>query len=147
MTGDDLPKEANVVHYVGDSKIDEGKVDGAAFRLNPGKEGLSVNWLEYFQDLEKKEQLNEVRRLSRLTPGPLAKLAELNVGETINHVLSELPSIRFVHTPLDATDEEEEDPSHSDIMGLPPKDSPGGRDKIIGDMIAECVRELHTAKL
>ena len=146
MTGDDLPREATVVRRVGDSKIDEGKVDGTAFLLRPNEKGLSVNWLEHFQDLDKSGQLNEIRRLLGFTPGTLARLAELNVGETISHLISELPNIRIVHTPQEATEEHEENPSHSDILGLPPKDSPGGRDKIIGDMIAECVKELHTAR-
>ena len=68
MNENDLPDDAHVVHYVKPTSIhDDGSVDGSEFCLRPSDKGLSVNWLEYFSDLTKAQQLDEVRRLSRLT--------------------------------------------------------------------------------
>jgi len=45
--------------------------------------------------------------------------------------------------PLDADENFEADPSHSEIVGLPPKDSPEA--DMIGDLIAKYVIEIHPA--
>ena len=103
MTGDDLPDAAQVVRYVRPSHIrEDGDVDGRAFRLREDEGGLSVNWLDYFAGLSKAEQLNEVRRFSRLTLSRNGRFAELNVGDVKQAVraeLPELPMLRFVHDP------------------------------------------------
>ena len=103
--------------------------------------GLSVNWFECFPDRSKEEQLAEVRRLSRLQMRASGRLAELNVGATKRHVPQEVAALRFAHKPLPADSEYEADPSHSEILGLPPGDSPQAA--LVGDMIAECVRATH----
>ena len=83
MSGDDLPYEAHVVHYARPTTVrEDGRVDGSAFRLRAGDTGLSVNWLEYFAWLTRSQQLNEVRRLSRIEMRQNGRLAELDVGAT-----------------------------------------------------------------
>ena len=146
MTGNDLPNEHHVVRYVKPTGIrTDGKVNGSEFCLRahrPDDTGLSVHWLEYFGDLTKTQQLDEVRRLSRVKMRERGRLAELNVGATKQYVRSELESLRFIHTPLNAdSDYDEADPSHSEITGLPSGDSPYA--ELIGDMIAECIKAMH----
>ena len=143
MNENDLPDNAHVVHYVKPtSKHEDGSVDGSAFRLRPSDNGLSVNWLEYFSDLTKAQQLDEVRRLSRLTIRRSGCLAELGVGATKQYA-PELTALRFVHKPLAAENGYEADPSHSEITGLPQGDSPQAA--LIGDLIAECIQAIHPA--
>ena len=71
------------------------------------------------------------------------RLAELNVGATKQYVQSELEGIRFKNMPLFEEGELEADPSHSEIVGLPPGDS--DQAALIGDMIAECINDIHPA--
>ena len=144
MTGDVLPDDANVVRYVRPTQIDGDTVDGSAFRLRANESGLSVHWLEIFEDLAKTEQLDEVRRLSRLSMSRNGRLAELNVGEAIQHISDMLDSPRIVHSPLDATDHYEADPSHSEFLGLPDSESPEAA--LLGDMIAELVLAVHPTR-
>lgn len=143
MTGDDLPGDSHVVHYVKPTEVDEGgKVDGSAFRLRKGESGLSVHWLECFEGL-KPQQLDEVRRLSRLNRSRNGRFAELHVDRTKQYVGDQLVGVRFVRKPLAADEDYEADPSHSEIVGLPPRDSSLGA--LIGDMIAECVGGIYPA--
>lgn len=145
MTYGDLPDYAQVVRYVSPSYVrDDGRVNGAAFQLRPNEKWLSVNWPGYFADLDKSEQINEVRRLSRLHLRKNGRFAELNVGTAKQAVRAELPDLRFVQDPLPAVDEYEADPSHSQIAELPPL-SDSQRSAMIGDMIARCVLNLYPA--
>ena len=144
MTGDDLPSGDHVVRYVKPTSVRRnGTVDGSAFCLRPNDSSLSVHWLERFGGGGKDERIDEVRRLSRLTMRERGRLAELPVGTTRQHLLLELEDVRFIHAPLNADAVHEADPSHSEITGLPPGDSP--RAELIGDMMAECVRTVHPA--
>lgn len=147
MTGENLPDEHHVVRYAKPSSIrTDGKVDGSVFCLRsqrPQETGFSVNWLEYYNDLTKDEQLAEIRRLSRLKTRKSGRLAELNVGATKQHLSSELSNLSFIHKPLNAEGEYDADPSHSEIEGLPPGDSDYAA--IIGDMIAHCIVATHPA--
>ena len=143
MNGNDLPDGAHVVRYVKPtSRHEDGRVDGSAFRLRSGDNGLSINWLEYFGDLTKAQQLDAVRRLSRLTMRRSGCLAELGVGTTKQHS-SELTALRFIRKPLAAENGYEADPSHSEITGLPQGDSPQAA--LLGDLIAECIQAIHPA--
>ena len=49
----------------------------------------------------------------------------------------------LIHTPLPAEGDYEADPSHSEIVDLPPGNSPQAA--LIGDMIAECIEAIHPA--
>ena len=147
MHANDLPDEANVVRYIKPTMVlEDGRVDGSEFRLRahrPDDTGVSVNWLECFGALSKAEQLDEVRRLSRLDMRKSGRLAELNVGTTKHYIRNEPDDLRFIHTPLPAESDYEADPSHSEIVGLPPGNSPQAA--LIGDMIAECIEAIHPA--
>lgn len=144
MIGDELPDGDHVVRYVRPIKVrEDGSVDGSEFCLRRSDAGLSVNWLECFQGRCKSLQLDQVRRLSRITMRPNGRLAELNVGVTKDHVRERLNAIRFVHMPLAAEGGYKADPSHSEILGLPQAASPEAA--IVGDMIAECIENVHPA--
>ena len=147
MHANDLPDEANVVRYIKPTMVfEDGSVDGSEFCLRAHRlddTGVSVNWLECFGNLSKAEQLDEVRRLSRLDMRKSGRLAELNVGTTKHYIRNEPDALRFIHTPLPAEDDYEADPSHSEIVGLPPGNSPLAA--LIGDMIAECIEAIHPA--
>ena len=150
MTGDELPDAAQVVRYVRPSHIrEDGDVDGRAFRLREDETGLSVNWLDYFAGLSKSEQINEVRRFSRLSLSKNGRFAELNVGDVkraADAELPELPGLRFVHDPPAANGAVEADPSHSLVIGLPgPADSRMAA--AVGDLIARRVQGLHPASV
>ena len=144
MTGTDLPDDDHVVRYAKPTTVREnGSVDGSVFRLRPSDKGLSVNWLDYYQRLNKSQQLDKVRRSSRLAMRPNGRLAELNIGVTKRHVHARLNSLRFIHAPLAAEGDYQPDPSHSEIRELPLGDSPEAA--LIGDMIAECIQTIHPA--
>ena len=146
MTYNELPDGDHVVRYARPTSIHEdGSIDGSEFRLRQGESGLSVNWLECFTDLTKSQQIEEVRRLSRLTMRRNGRLGELNVGGTKQYLVLQLPSFRFVNSPLSDTGIHEPDPSHSEITGLPPGDSSEGA--LVGDLIAECITRIHPAVL
>lgn len=142
----DLPTGDRIVRYVKPSMIQEdGAVDGSDFRLRSARAdetGLSVNWLEAFGS-EKSHQLGEVRRLFRLRLKPTGRFAEMNVGTVIHEVAKELDTVRVVHDPPEATERFDADPSHAEIIGLPPGDS--DQAALVGDLIAECVVDTHPA--
>ena len=130
MNGGDLPDSDHVVRYARftDFLDDEYEtLNCSAFQLRPTDSGLSVNWLECFEGQSKPQQLNEVRRLTRLTMKSSGRLAELNVGVTREHIGQRLDELRFTHTPLPADENYEADPSHSEIMGAASKGFPRGR--------------------
>ena len=140
-----LPDGDHVVRYVGFTGVRDGKVDGAQFCLRPGEDGLSVNWLECFDNPTKEQQIAAVRRATHRSLGRQAVFAELNVGEIRRYLHAELPDIRFVNTPQPPNDRfPEPDPSHSDIMGLPPPEA-ANHALIVGDLIAKRVQALHPA--
>ena len=140
----ELTDHANVVRYVKPTMIlDDGSVDGSEFRLRLGEIGISVNWIECFVNMEKTQQLNEVRRLSRITMRKSGRLAELNVGATKQYVRDQIEALRFINAPLPAEEDYEADPSHSEIVGLPSPESLQAA--IVGDMIAEYIVDTHPA--
>lgn len=139
MTGDELPNADHVVRYVKPSSIQRGIINAAEFIGDI--DGVSINWLEYFQGQTRDAQLSEVRRLIQLTIRPNGRFARLNIGETKDYVSASGRYLSFAHDPQDARPPHEADPSHSLIQGLPPKDSPEAM--LVADMITECILELH----
>ena len=146
MKGDDLPEMDHVVRYVKPSMIlEDGIVDGSEFCLRatrPDETGVSVNWLEAFGD-KRVRQLGEVRRLFRLDVRPSGRFAELKVETILLAVAEKIDTLRLVHDPLDADNGFDADPSHAEIIGLPPGESE--RAALVGEMIAECVIDMHLA--
>ena len=148
MKRDDLPNGDHIVRYVKPTMVqDDGTADGSDFRLRasrPDEEGLSVNWLEAFEP-GKSHQVNEVRRLCRLRLRPRGRFAEIEVGTVLRKVSEELDTLRIVHDPLDAQEGFDADPSHAEMIGLPPAESDHAA--LVGDLIAECVIDMHPAIL
>lgn len=144
MASKHLVDESNVVRYCRPSVIhQDGTVGGDAFQLRPREATLSVHWLQSFQGLTKDQQLDEVRRLSRLRMSRNGRLAELRVGRVMQHVSSAVASLSFVHCPLVAEADYAADPSHSEICGLPEAGSLEA--ELVGEMIAACVEKNHPA--
>ena len=146
MTSPELSDYHNVVRYVGFTGIlDNGRVDGSQFRRRSDEEGLSVNWLEYFGSLTKEQQIHEIRQIIHRTRGRKAVFAEINVGEVQRYLAETLTAIRFVNTPAEPNCRfPQPDPTHCDILGLPPAES-GDAALLIGDMIAKRVKTLYPA--
>jgi len=144
MTGKNLPYDHHIVRYVKPTLIEEGTVDGGAFVLRADELGLSVNWLEILGGTDHHQQVDEVRRLSRLRLARRGGFAMLNVGETKRHVSDGAQKAGFqvnpsvCEAPLAAADGFEADPSHSEFTGLPSADS--NKAMLVGDLIADCVK-------
>lgn len=139
----ELAEDDNVVRYVKPTSVHEdGSVDGSAFCLRPDETGLSVSWLEYFEDSSKAGQLAQVRRLARIRMRPRGRLAELNVGLTTVETRDDA-ELRFERRPFPEEHGYAPDPSHSEILGLPAVDSPLAA--LVGDRIAYSVTETHPA--
>ena len=144
MAGKHLENESNVVRYCRPSAVhQDGTVNGAAFQLRKNEAGLSVHWLQSFHSATKDQQLDQVRRLSRLTLSPNGRFAELRVGRVMQRFSPALAGLSFVHSPLVAESGYAADPSHSEIYGLPEPSSPEA--EFVGDIIASCVEEIHLA--
>lgn len=145
MTGDNLPDDHHIVRYVKPSLVEEGIVDGSAFLLRPDEPGLSVNWLEAFGGNDEDHQLSEVRRLFRLKLSRNGRFAKLKVGVTKRHVSEVLEELGIIEAPRPPTDEFEADPSHAEIVGLPPGESDEAI--LVGDLIAaRVIYPLHSGR-
>ena len=138
MKGDPIPDQDHISRYCSAMHCPEnGQVTGTAFQLRQIEECLSVNWLEFFHLADRQEEIREVRKVLRLKLGAKAKIAVLNVGETIKYVRTQSPDARnlsMLHEP------EEDDPSHSGIYGFQYDDH------LIADLIAEMVQETYPAR-
>ena len=144
MTRAELPNGDHVVRYAKFTDfldLEAGELNCSAFQLKSNETGLSVNWLEYFRGSTKSRQLATIRNHIQLDLGPNGRLVELNVGSTVGYVGDKLPDLRFVHSPSPPKGHYPADPSHSEILGLPPTGSP--ESELIGDLIAECVAGIH----
>ena len=149
MTGRKLPDSDNVVLYAKPHQIldvDSAGVEPAAFTWDGQGEGLSANWLEYFASLTKDDQLVKVRDLIHMQMAASGRLAELNVGTVINHLSEELENPRFLHRPSSPQPPRypKEDPTHCELAGLPRPCDP--LSATVGDMIAQCVSEIHPTR-
>lgn len=124
---------------------EDGSPDGSEIRLRSrgsDNTGLPVNWLEILGNT-KPDQLANVRKLCRLSRKVSGRFAEINVGTVMQTVAHELHNLLIIHDPLPATGEWDGDPSHSEIVGLPPQDS--DQALLVGDLIAQCVVAMHPA--
>jgi hypothetical protein len=143
MTCGHIPDEDRIVHYVKPSKIHEdGTIDGSEFMLRPVDKGLSGNWLDYFAFLPSEERLEAVAvKIQRDPNVNNGKFAEWNVGALREHLLTESHAITVVHDPSPANERYGPDPSHCQMYGLPPQDTPEAQ--LVGDMMAEFIQKLH----
>lgn len=140
MKGDPVPDPDHVARYCGGVHINEdGSVNGAAFRLRPGEQSLSINWLEFLNLLTRDDEAREIRWVlsTKLRLGATAKIAVLNVGQLRGYVASESPdkrNLRILHEP------EPDNPSHSGIFNLSPDDD------LIADLVADIIQETYPVK-
>ena len=100
MTSNELLDDNIVVRYAKPSLINEDRITGGVFVLRPRELGLSVNWLDFFEECSKEQQLDRVRETSQMELSRNGRLAELNVGMTKTHLVGELESISFKHKPM-----------------------------------------------
>ena len=146
MTDEELQDTDNVVLYAKPTLVIDaqlGQIDGSAFAWNGRGDGLSVNWLECFSNLPKEGQLDAIKQLIRLNMRPSGRLAELNVGTVLEHIILQLDSPRFIRKPLAATTDFEADPSHCELAGLPSREEDEIKATEIGEIIANCVTGVH----
>ena len=137
MKGKSLPDPDHIARYCKPKTLrEDGRPSRTSFMLKPGEPYLSVNWLEYFGDIERNEQLDCIRRHISLSLASTAKFAVLNVGETRNQVQtnSGASHVSILHEPTP------KDPSHSGIHGYRHEDD------LIADLIAEVVLEIYPAR-
>ena len=130
----------HVLYYVKPTQIDDGIVNGDAFLARPRDEdGLSVNWLEWF-DSPLECQVEGVRRVARITYAKSGQLARLKVGTVKRHLAEDDRSavvLSFENDPLEAEGNFPADPSHALIKGVPVRGTP--ETALVGDLISECV--------
>lgn len=138
-----IKHEHNVVHYLSKRKINNknGKVQRHVFRLRDCENGLSVNWLEFFMNLAKHEQLEQVQRCMLQNDYSLSAsgfLAELNVGKTIRVIyMKHNIEITFVHDPI------KNNHSHSLICGLPNRECKGNSRRVSRTLARLADENLH----
>ncbi|MDE2717683.1 MAG: hypothetical protein OXI33_11815 [Chloroflexota bacterium] len=143
MIGDEIPDAHHVLRYVKPSLLDGTLVDGSAFVLRQSELGLSVSWLEIFEDSDCSDPVNAIRRLSRMSLASNGRFAKLNVQHTKHYVPAAAGEagvsldLTVLEAPLAATPDFEADPSHAEIHGLP--DHADDAAMLVGDLIAECI--------
>ena len=143
MIGDEVPDRNHVLRYVKPSLLDGTHVDGGAFILREAETGLSVNWLEMFENAGHTDPVNEIRRLSRITLASTGMFAKLNVSQIkqyVSYAANEAGiflELTVLETPLPGTPDFEPDPSHAEIHGLP--DYAEDAAMLVGDLLAECI--------
>ena len=141
MKEDTVPDQDHISRYCSATKCTEtGEVTGAAFMLRVDEDFLSVNWMEFLNLADQQAEIEEVRRVlgSKLILGLQARIAVLNVGETVRYVKEnslDNKQLKVLHEP------EEDDPSHSGIHGY------GHENSLIADLIAEKVRQTYPARI
>lgn len=105
---DALPDSDHVLRYCSPIHVDKEseKIKASAFRLRPGEEYLSVNWMEHF-DKSEEEQTDEIRTAlsKKLKLKSDGRFARLRVGT----VKKRIQNAEVKHIP------EPEDPSHAGI--------------------------------
>ena len=125
-----LPETSHVVRYIKPRFFNDGEISGEAFQLRKNeRDGLSVNWLEYFGDIPKDQQLDNVRRSIGIKIKSTGRFAELAVGKTQQFLKDDSDcEARFVHRPLKANGSQKEDPSPAKSnTGSPPAVGDGPR--------------------
>ncbi len=141
----DLPDEDNVLRHVRYSqKQGEDGADGSAFRLAPDEEGLSVNWIEFFPNTGKSQAIANIREQIQRRLGGQSIFAELNIDDVKQCLRQNGWQVSVVHSPQEARGDFGPDPSHSEIRGLPPRETPDS--KLVGDLIADCINNTYPAR-
>ena len=149
-SAEEIPDAHTIVRYTGrDGLDDDGYPSRSQFLVQvttgsgPERNYPSVNWLERLSDDGKEAQLEGVRRVLRLKRGKEAMFCEFNVGTIRARTRKYAPNLDVVNYPLEATETQPEDPSHSETRGLPDPDSRVAR--VVADIIAHSMVAVHRA--
>jgi|APSaa5957512576_1039674.scaffolds.fasta_scaffold88373_2 hypothetical protein len=145
MKGDTIPDKDHIARYCGFRNLDEdGQIGASAFMLNVKKneKELSVDWLEFLNCSNREAEITEMRNVyaNRLDVGKKAKIAILNVGNTLQEVQANSQDNRklnIIHDPL--VPEGAQSP-HSGIYGLKEDDD------MIAELLAQCISESSPAR-
>lgn len=136
MRGKPLPNQNHVSRYCAPKTAPDGQPTGASFMLRRRYDKyLSVNWMEFFGDIDMDAQINKIREYIELSLAATGLFAVLNVGEIKNQVQSNSetrPAVLYEPTPSD--------PSHSGVYGYRYEDD------LVADLIAEIVLKTYPAK-
>jgi hypothetical protein len=131
MSGDPVPASDHVVKYVGPSKWQGGQLDWSALLPRQRDMGrASYNWLEYYTDCTRAEQLSRIRTSCTLDLKRTGAFVMLQVGGTCERMLDEHPDsliLRFTHQPIGTNE------SHCEMAGA------GHDDTIAGFILNRCV--------
>jgi hypothetical protein len=129
----DLDPSHHIFRYVGGGSIEGDFIDPAAFRrkIKDGKleEGLSVNWVEYFEKSTPKEAIAPLRQIfdkKKFKIGATSKFALLNVGA------AKTAAARYTSVSI-VLDAQENDPAHSLIRDY---------DEAFNDQVAEELQKV-----
>ncbi len=114
----DLDKDHHCFRHIKKSWLDGEFIEPAAFRLRTLdngqlEDGLSINWVEYFNRPTPKEAVPPLRELLQMkgrTIGGESKFALLNAGR------AKAAAAKFVKVEI-VLDEEPDDPSHALVKG------------------------------
>jgi hypothetical protein len=134
-----LPPSSNVIRHISPQFIDGDTIDGSGFLRRPAEVAPSVNWLEWF-DPPIELQIDGVRKCSNRTFKKSHLLVQLNADQTKAHVKAAHPdnlALEFIHDPLEQTNDNKEDHSHSLILGVPVKETPEA--ELVKDLLAQCI--------
>ena len=115
MKGDLLPIEDHVSRYCSPTRVEDERPLASAFLIQPDRNYLSVNWLEYWHSGSIEEALARVRGETELEVKPEGRFAVLLVGAivgAINRVTGR--EAQVVHKPTTTVE------SHSGVFGYSP---------------------------
>ena len=143
MTCGNLPNHDHITHYVRPTKIrEDGSIDGSIFRESAlDDDGISVNWLEFFDKEYESERLRKVASSIQRETSRNGRFAEMNVGDVVGCLVARGCPGGVRQDPQEARNGHGPDPSHCLIQGLP---TPGSEEnKLAADAIADCVRAVY----
>lgn len=138
MTGEHLPFHDCTGRYCpGSTILEDGRVSPTAFHLRPGESYLSVEWLEFFNQPTRADEIRKVVEIlsTKLRIGASAQIGVTNVEDVCRHVVkSSGVQIRFLHEP------EPGDPAHSGIHDTDQDEM------LIAELIVEKLVEAHPVR-
>ena len=148
MTGDadrnPVSRREDVVRYAGQTKCDDGKIDGIGFLPRRDDNGeLSVNRLAGLAETDV-EAVARVRTLCHLKIGSSGLWGQFNIGDAIDRLrdIADLDGVHCLADPLPLDEGYPADPTHAVICPLPYDDGSEFAD-LVGDTLKNAVGNNH----